>query len=137
MNIFTIDNKIDVSWHPEVVAVLESWTDYDLDLESFRRAVFVKGINHAKASQAKAWILDPGQATGSVSDEIQAMIDQDRFPALAWTGVRYFVTLNPAASDTTVNPDTSNTRGVQCVETPTLETAFAWLKAQNNPPAGI
>ena len=57
MNITSIDGKLDVSWHPEILTVLESWSDYDVELESFRKAVFVKGINHIKASRGKAWIF--------------------------------------------------------------------------------
>lgn len=129
MNIFSITDKLDVSWHPEVRSVLESWSDYNVGLEEFRKAVFVKGINHAKASQAKAWIFDPGQATGSFSAEIQSMIDVDRFPALAWTGIKYFITINPDASEITVNPETETTRGVQRVEAASADAAIAWVKA--------
>ncbi|MBT9544268.1 MAG: hypothetical protein IV090_02630 [Candidatus Sericytochromatia bacterium] len=130
MNITSIDGKLDVSWHPEILTVLESWSDYDVELESFRKAVFVKGINHIKASRGKAWIFDPGTATGSFGPEVQAMIDADRFAALGWTGAKYFVTINPAATDISVNTDTEHTRGVQRVEAPSVEGAMAWIKAQ-------
>ncbi|HEY9844001.1 MAG: hypothetical protein ACAI44_28920 [Candidatus Sericytochromatia bacterium] len=130
MNIYSIDNKVDVSWHPDVLAVLESWSNYDVELEEFRKAIFVKGINHAKASRAKAWIFDPSKAEGSFGADVQGMIDQDRFPALGWAGIKYLVTINPQAGETTANPDTESTRGVQRVESPSVDAAFAWLKDQ-------
>lgn len=130
MNITSIDNKLDVSWHPDILTVMESWSDYTVELEDFRKAVFVKGINHIKASRGKAWIFNPGTATGSFGPEIQAMIDADRFAALGWTGAKYFITINPAATEISVNTDTENTRGVQRVEAPSVDGAMAWIKAQ-------
>jgi hypothetical protein len=128
MNIFSIADKLDVSWHPEFLTVLECWSDFNVELEEFRRAVFVKGINHAKGSRAKAWIFDPGTAAGEFSQEIQAMISADRYPALGWAGVKYIVTINPAATEISVNPETESTRGVQRVEAPSSEAAMAWVK---------
>ncbi|PIQ24141.1 hypothetical protein COW36_10765 [bacterium (Candidatus Blackallbacteria) CG17_big_fil_post_rev_8_21_14_2_50_48_46] len=128
MNIFSIANKLDVSWHPEIATVLESWTDFNVELEEFRKAVFVKGINHARGSQAKAWIFDPSKASGEFSEEILGMIAQDRFPALGWTGVKYFITIHPEATEILVNPDTSMTRGVQRVDAPSVESAMAFIK---------
>ncbi|PKL74575.1 MAG: hypothetical protein CVV27_19790 [Candidatus Melainabacteria bacterium HGW-Melainabacteria-1] len=129
MNIYSIGDKLDVSWYPEIVTVLESWKDYDVELEEFRKAVFVKGINHIKASRGNAWIFDPSQAEGSFTPEVQGMIEMDRFPALAWAGVKYFVTINPAASETTVDAETESSRGVQRVESPSVEQALDWIKA--------
>lgn len=130
MNIFSIDQKVDISWHPETLTVLEQWKGCDVDLESFRKAVFVKGINHARGSGAKAWIHDISQAPDNFNDEILEMIQQDRYPALAWAGVKYFISIDPNSSEIQVNPDTSATRGVQRVVSPSLEAAFAWLKRQ-------
>lgn len=130
MNITDIAGKLDVSWYPEILTVVESWSDLDVELEAFRKAVFVKGINHIKASRGKAWIFDASKATGSFSAEVQAMIDADRFAALGWTGAQYFITINPAATEISVNTDTEHTRGVQRVEAPSVESAKAWIQAQ-------
>lgn len=130
MNIFSIDQKVDVSWHPETATVLERWTDFGVDLESFRKAIFVKGINHARGSGAKAWIHDVSQAPGNFSDEILGMIQQDRYPALAWAGIKFFISIDPSCTEISTNPDTSATRGVQRVVSPSVEAAFAWLKGQ-------
>ena len=130
MNIFSLDHKVDVSWHPEVAAVLETWQDCDVDLESFRKAVFVKGINHAKASQARAWILDTSAASGPFSAEVETMIAENRFPALAWVGARWWVEIDPTLSASEVTPGSEATRQLTCVRVPSQAEAFAWLKAQ-------
>lgn len=129
MNIFSIADKLDVSWHPEVLTVLESWSNYDVELEEFRKAVFVKGVNHAKASRAKAWIFDGSKATGAFSDAVQGMIKADRFPALGWTGITTFINVNPAVSEPTVTPGSEATRNVQQVEVASVDAAFDWIKA--------
>lgn len=130
MNIYSIPNKLDVNWYPDILCVVESWKNYDVDLEEFRKAVFVKGINHARASQFKAWIFDGSQAQGSFGPEVQSMIDQDRFPALAWAGAKYFFTVDAAASEVSVDPDTADTRGVQRATAPSADAALAWLRAK-------
>jgi hypothetical protein len=131
VNITSIDGKLDVSWHPEILTVLESWSDYDVELESFRKAVFVKGINHIKASRGKAWIFDPGSATGSFGPEVQAMIDADRFAALGWTGAK-ILRDNQSRSDGNLGQYRyrKHPRCSQRVEAPSVDGAMAWIKAQ-------
>lgn len=129
MNITDIKDKLDVSWHPDVRCVLESWTNLDVELEEFRKAVFVKGINHSKASQGQAWIFDASKAQGSFNPAVQGFIDDNRFDALAWVGAKYFITVNPAVSEMTLNPDTESSRGIQRVEAPSADAALAWLRS--------
>ena len=131
MNIYSIDNKLDVSWYPEIRTVLESWKDYNVELEEFRKAVFVKGINHAKASQGKAWIFEPSAAPGAFNPDVQEMIDRDRFAALGWTGAKFFITVNSAATAVSeVQAASDATRGVQLLEAPSVDAAVAWVKEQ-------
>lgn len=130
MNIFSIDGKVDLTWYPDIQTVVESWTDYQVELEAFRKAVFVKGINHSKASRGKGWIFDGTQASGEFPADVQAMIDQDRFPALGWVGAQYFITINPAASGVHLEPGTEATRNVQTGEAPSVEAALDWIRAQ-------
>ena len=130
MNIFSIQDKLVADWNPEIRSVVEIWSDYELVLEDFRKAIFVKSINHAKASQAKGWIFDGSQAKGAFSEEIQAFIDGNRFPAFAWAGLKYFVTINPSVSEATKVETSQDTRGLEWVELPSIEAAAQWIKAQ-------
>lgn len=131
MNIYSIDNKLDVSWYPEIRTVLESWKDFNVELEEFRKAVFVKGINHSKASQGKAWIYNADGVAGTYPADVQEMVDRDRFAALGWTGSKYFITVNPAATAVTeVQAASDATRGVQLLEAPSVDAAVAWVKEQ-------
>lgn len=131
MNIYSIDNKLDVSWYPGIRTVLESWKDFSVDLEEFRKAVFVKGINHAKASQGKAWIHDSHAVAGAYPADVQEMVDRDRFAALGWTGAQFFITINPSATEVKITQAGSDaTRGVALVEAPSVDAAVAWVKEQ-------
>lgn len=131
MNIYSIDGKVDITWHPAIRTVVESWTDYsNVELEEFRKAVFVKGINHSKASQGLGWIFDGSQAKGEFPADVQAMIDNDRFPALGWVGAKYFININPAVSEVTMQPGTEATRNVQSGEAPSVQAALDWITAQ-------
>lgn len=130
MNIYSIPDKLEVNWYPDITTVVEIWKNRDVPFEEFRKAVFVKGINHAKASQGRAWIFDGSQSTGSFNAEIQGMIEHDRFAALAWVGAKYYFDVDPAVAEVAPNGDAATTNGVQCLKAPNVDAALAWIRSQ-------
>ncbi|KKL05240.1 hypothetical protein LCGC14_2608040, partial [marine sediment metagenome] len=54
----------------------------------------VRGINHAKANEGKAWIVDSHRAKGVFSTEIQEYIASDVFPRFAEIGIKYFIPIS-------------------------------------------
>lgn len=130
MNIYTIQDKLTSDWQPEIRSVVEVWTHYIEDMEEFRKAIYVKSINHAKASQAKGWIFDDHEAPGNFSEEIQAFIGRNRFAALSWCGIKYFVRINPSVSEPTPFTPEQDAQGVTCMEIASVPDAIEWIKAQ-------
>ncbi|MBT9547933.1 MAG: hypothetical protein IV090_21265 [Candidatus Sericytochromatia bacterium] len=133
MHIFSIPGKLEVSWNPEVFAIIDTWTTYHISLEDFRNAVLVKGLDHAKANHGKAWIVDSSKAVGVFSPEIQAFIGSDIFPAFAKNGIKYFITINSEVSTLTkltVNRYKAQVgpHGLQLVEVASVDDAILWLK---------
>lgn len=135
MDIYTIPGKINVAWHDNVKAVVDTWTTYSVTRDEFHEAVMVRGVNHAKSRGVVAWVVDSSKAEGGFSDEIQAFIASDVFPTFAKIGVKYFISINSKVSTVTqktVAAFTAKTgpHGLKLVELNSVEDAFAWLKAQ-------
>ncbi|MGE3727222.1 MAG: hypothetical protein AB7I41_16810 [Candidatus Sericytochromatia bacterium] len=136
MHIFSIPGKLEVSWNPEVRAIIDTWTTYHISLADFRDAVLVKGLDHAKTNQGQAWIVDSSKAVGVFSPEIQEFIGTDIFPAFAKNGIKYFITINSEVSTLTkltVNRYKSQVgpHGLQLVEVASVDDAILWLKEQS------
>lgn len=133
MHIYSIPDKLEVVWNPEVRAVVDTWTHYGITLEDFKAAVFEKGINFAKAHQGQAWIVDSSQATGVFSQEIQDFIKDEGFKIFAANGIKYFITINSEVSTLTkmtVNRYKSQVgpHGMELVEVASVADAVTWLK---------
>ncbi len=133
MKIFEIPNMFTVTWNPEVRAIIDTITSYGVTLAQFKEAVMVKGLNHARTNNGQAWIVDSSKATGSFSQEIQAFIASDVFPAFHKNGIKYFITINSqvsALTNLTVKTYKAQTgaNGLQLVEVNSVDDAFSWLK---------
>ena len=133
MNVFSIPGKLDVTWNGEVKAIVDTWTDYAVTLEDFSDAVLNKGLSHAKVNGGVAWIVDSSKAVGVFSDEIQAYIGTDIFPAFAANGIKYFITINSEVSSLTkmtVRSYAAKTgpHGLQLVEVASADDGVMWLK---------
>lgn len=131
--IYTIPEKLDGYWIPEVHAIHDAWKNYSVQLSEFKEAVLVKGINHAKANKAHAWIVDSSVAKGVFSQDIQTFIGTDVFPTLAKNGIKYFITVLPQASAVTKLTvrnfsEKAGPNGLKLVEVNTFEDAVNWLK---------
>jgi len=133
MKIYEIPQKLRVDWNSEVRAIIDTWTTYFVSLEEFKKAVLTDGLNHAKANNGQAWIVDSSSAKGVFSQEIQAFIGSDIFPAFAANGIKYFITINSKVSAMTrmnVNTYSAQTgpNGIQLVEVNSVDDAIMWLK---------
>lgn len=136
MDIYTIPGKINVAWHDDVKAIVDTWTTYAVTKEEFREAVLVRGVNHAKSRNVVAWVVDSSKAEGAFSEEIQAFIASDVFPTFAKIGVKFFISINSTVSmvtQKTVATFTAKTgpNGLKLIELKSAEDAIAWLKAQS------
>ena len=100
MQITTIPGKMVQTWNGEVKAVVDTWTNYGATLDEFKQAVLIKGLNHAKLNQGRAWIVDSSKANGSFSQEIQNFIGSDIFPSFAKAGIKYFITITSESAVT-------------------------------------
>jgi hypothetical protein len=101
-------------------------------LEEFHEAVLVKGLNHAKANGATAWIVDSHTAKGVFSEEIQNYIASDVFPAFAKNGIKYFMTVTAENALTRTTVDLYSAKvgpaGIQLLDGASVQGAIEWLK---------
>lgn len=131
--IYSIPEKLDVYWVPEVKAIHDAWINYAVQLSEFKEAVLVKGLSHAKANQGRAWIVDSSTAKGVFTQEIQNFIGTELFPLFAKNGIKYFITVLPKASAITKMTVKSfsekvGPNGMKLVEVNSFEDAVSWLK---------
>ena len=124
--------KMVVTWDADARAIIDTWANYGITLEQFREAVLVKGLDHSRAHGGRAWIVDSSQAKGAFSQEIQAFIDSDIFPAFAANGVKYFITINSPSVVTQLTIQSYQAKtgpnGLILVEVLSMQDALAWLK---------
>jgi hypothetical protein len=132
--IHDIPGKVQVEWEPTARAIIDHWSAMALvTLAEFRTTVLEKGLKHATANGAQAYIVDNSGAKGAFSQEIQAFIGTDVFPAFAKGHIKYFLTVASAESALTnmaakkyqakLGPN-----GIQLVEVPTVTEALRWLR---------
>jgi hypothetical protein len=131
--IHEVEGRLTCSWNPEVRAIIDTWTSYAVTLEEFREAVLVKGLDYAKAHRGVAWIVDSSQARGAFTQEIQAFIGTDVFPAFARNGIKFFITITSTVSAITklvVSTYSSKVEGnsMKLVEVGSVEKAIEWLR---------
>jgi hypothetical protein len=131
--IHSIAGKMDTYWISDVKAMLDVWTTYAVSLQEFSDSVLVKGIKHAKANKAIAWIVDSSSAKGAFSPEIQNFIGTDIFPAFTKNGIKYFITILPkdsALTRMTVKNYSSKAgpNGLELVEANSVDGAIEFLK---------
>jgi hypothetical protein len=135
MFVHKIDGKLTVTWNEEAKAIIDTWETYYISMDEFREAVLIKGVEHARKNGGIAWIVDSSSAKGAFSDEIQAFIGSDVFPAFAEIGVKYFITITSQKSSMTritISTYSAKTipNGLQLVEVNTVDDAIQWLKLQ-------
>ena len=133
MKLHNIPGKLEVEWMGDVKAIVDTWLNYNVTLEEFRDSVLNKGVKHAKANGGVAYIVDSSNAKGVFSQEIQAFIDSDVFPAFAKNGIKYFITITSQVSSVTKMTvknysAKAGPHGLKLVELNSLKDAVEWLK---------
>ncbi len=133
MNVFSIPGKLQVSWKSDVKAIVDTWSSYTVTLDEFKDAVLVRGMNHAKAHGAVAWIVDSSSAKGAFSKEIQEFIGGTVFPAFTKNGIKYFITITSQVSAITKMSVSSYSakagpNGLKLLEVNSVDDAIEWLK---------
>ncbi len=130
--IFEIPNKLLVEWDGDAKDIIDTWTTYFVTLDEFKNAVLIKGVNHAKANNVQAWIVDSHKAKGAFSPEIQEIIGSHIFPKFAEIGVKYFMTINSddAVTRLTVNQYSTHvgSNGMKLLKGSSVEGAIEWLQ---------
>lgn len=129
--IYEIPGKLLCEWDNDAKAVIDTWTTYSITLEEFKQAVFIAGVNYAKANGVKAWIVDSHNAIGFFNADIQAFIGKEVFPKFASIGVKYFMTINSenAATKMTINQYSAKAgpNGMKVLTGSNAEDAIKWL----------
>ena len=132
MKIYEIPGKLTGTWNGEAKAVIDTWTNYFITLDQFKEAILVKGVNHAKANGAIAWIVDSHLAKGVFSEEIQKFIETDVFPAFAQIGIKYFMTVTAENALTKITVDQYASKvgpaGIKLLDGSSVQGAMEWLK---------
>lgn len=133
MQIHCIPNKLIVEWLPDVHAIIDRWSSYGVTLKEFSAAVLDHGLGYARAHRGIAFIVDSSQAQGAFSQEIQAFIDSDVFPAFAASGIKYFITVTGDTNAITKMSvrryaARSGPHGLELVEVATAQEAVEWLR---------
>lgn len=128
-----IEGKMVSTWNEEVKAVIDTWTNYLVSLDEFREAVLVKGLNHAKANNGIAWIVDSSQSKGVFTQEIQQFIGTDVFKTFAANGIKYFISITSnmsALTKMTVKTYSAKVgpAGIKLLEVKNVNEAIEWLK---------
>ena len=132
--IHEIPAKVIVEWDPSVRAIIDHWSALaQVTLAEFRGTVLEKGLKHAASNRGQAWIVDNSAAKGAFSQEIQAFIGTDVFPAFAREHIKYFLTVS--SSDSALANMSAKKyqaklgpNGIQLVELPSVAEALAWLR---------
>jgi len=137
MLVYQIPKKLEVVWVEEVKAILDKWQSYFVTQFEFERAILEKGLEHAKANNGIAWIVDSQNAIGAMPKFMIDFIDKKVFPEFAKHGIKYFITISPGAStiaQKTVSQFSAKTHhnGLILVELNSLEEAIEWLKKAEN-----
>lgn len=132
MNVYSVPGMLDVAWHSDAKAIVDTWSSYDISLDDFKEAVLNKGLTFAGPKGVQAWIVDSSQASGAFSQEIQAFIGSEVFPAFAKVGVKYFITITSqvsAITKMTVRTYQAKTgpHGIKLVEAGSVDEAKEWL----------
>ncbi len=134
MLVYEVPGKLKVEWNAKVRAIIDTWTSYAITLDEFREAVLVKGLSHAKKYGGKAWIVDSSRATGAFSQEIQAFIVSDVFPAFAKNGIKYFMTITSESAVTKMTvsqyAQEAGPCGLRLVQGRSASGAVEWLKKE-------
>jgi len=130
--IHQIPGHLESFWLPDASAILDVWTDFNVSLEQYEEAVLDKGIAHAAAQGAHAWIVDTSAATGLFSREIQTSISSKIFARFAETGIRDFITIAPANTMAKLTVQTFSRKagphGIQLSEVESLDAALDILR---------
>jgi hypothetical protein len=132
--IHAIPGRVEVEWDPGARAIIDHWSALALvSLADFRATVLDKGLVHARSHQGQAWIVDNSKAKGAFSQEIQAFIGSDVFPAFHRAHIRFFLTV--ASGDSPLANMSAKTyqsklgpNGIQLVEVPSVAEALRWIK---------
>jgi len=130
--VFEIPNKLVVECDTTARAIIDTWTTYFVSLEEFRDAVLIRGVEHAKANNVHAWIVDSHKAKGVFSPEIQDFIASEVFPVFAEIGIKYFMTINSEDAVTRLSVNQYSTQvgphGMKLLKGSNVEGAIEWLK---------
>ncbi len=132
MFVHSVPGKLEVHWHDDAKAIVDTWSSYSISLDDFSDAVLNKGLGFTRGRGAQAWIVDSSQAKGVFSQEIQEFIGSDIFPAFAKHGIKYFITITSevsAVTKMTVKSYQAKTgpHGLQLVEAQSVDDAKEWL----------
>ena len=133
MEVFSIPDKVKVTWNEEVKAMVDYWDSYDVTLEEFREAILDKGLNFAKSHKANAWIVDSSQAKGVLGQDIQHYIETDVLPSFGRSGIKYFITISSevsALTNLTIRSFSLKTgpNGIKLIELNSVKDGIEWLK---------
>ncbi len=133
MKVYEIPGKLNVEWHSDAKAIVDTWENYSVTLDEFKEAVMVKGVTFAKIRGVQAWIVDSSKAQGTFSPEIQAYIGSDVFAKFAEIGVKHFITITSEVSALTkmsVSSYAAKTGpfGLQLAELGSVSDAMQWLE---------
>lgn len=131
MTIHSIPGYLEVTWNADVRAIIDIWTDYGVTLDMFREAVLGLGLDHAKANNGQAWIVDSSGSTGVFSQEIQSFIASDVFRLFTENGIQHFITVPPEDMLTRLTVaqyiSLAGPHGINLVEVASVEDAIIWL----------
>jgi len=132
MTVHEIPAVVRVEWNDEAKAMIDTWSNYTITLPQFREAILQKGVAHAKAQKARAWIMDASEAKGAFPQDVQKLIENEVFKTFASIGVKYFITIKSASAVTNMAISRYAAHlgpsGLQMVEVPDQNTAIKWLK---------
>ncbi len=131
-HIHSVPGKLEVYWNDEAKAIVDVWSSYFISLPEFKEATIGKGLEYAKAHGGRAYIVDSSKAVGAFTQEIQAFIDSDIFPAYAKGGIKYFITITGKSAVTKLTVSSYSAKlgphGIQLVEVDSVPSAVEWLK---------
>jgi hypothetical protein len=133
MVIYSIPEKLDIIWMPEILAIVNVWTSFTVSINEYKNAILEHGIIFAKTNKAVAWIVDSSGATGSFSEDIHSLIINEVFPSFTKCGIKYYITIKSKISrsaKTTVAGYLSKIgpHGLTIVDVDSLGDAVKWMK---------
>lgn len=97
--IYTIPGKLVGHHHPEIDAIIDTWTSLMITLDDYKSTIYNIGIlDFAPKNRVTTWVIDTSNAAGVFKPEIQEFRQNIVGPKCVEIGIRNFFIVQPQSA---------------------------------------